>query len=73
MTQLSENWATLWEALAAAQPDHVAVVVGDRQLRWRETALQWSALCQGARHPGSFPVQPTVERIGYPLGHMTLT
>ncbi|MEY4230709.1 MAG: hypothetical protein RLZZ362_1558, partial [Actinomycetota bacterium] len=24
MTQLSENWATLWEALADAQPDHVA-------------------------------------------------
>jgi fatty-acyl-CoA synthase len=36
MAQLSENWATLWEALAAAQPDHVAVVVGDRQLRWRD-------------------------------------
>jgi fatty-acyl-CoA synthase len=36
MTQLSENWATLWEALADAQPDHVAVVVGDRQMRWRD-------------------------------------
>jgi fatty-acyl-CoA synthase len=36
MAQLSENWATLWEALAAAQPDHVAVVVGERQLRWRD-------------------------------------
>ncbi len=36
MAQLSENWATLWEALAAAQPDHVAVVVGDRQMRWRD-------------------------------------
>ncbi|MEI6400966.1 MAG: AMP-binding protein [Actinomycetota bacterium] len=36
MAQLSENWATLWEALAAAQPGHVAVVVGDRQLRWRD-------------------------------------
>jgi len=33
---LSENWATLWEALADAQPDHVAVVVGDRRIRWRE-------------------------------------
>ncbi len=32
--QLSENWATLWEALADAQPHHVAVVVGDRQMRW---------------------------------------
>ena len=36
MTQLSENWATLWEALADAQPDHVAVVVGDQQMRWRD-------------------------------------
>ncbi len=33
---LSENWATLWEALADAQPDHVAVVVGDVHLRWSE-------------------------------------
>ncbi len=34
--QLSENWATLWEALADAQPEHVAVVVGQRQMRWRD-------------------------------------
>lgn len=33
---LNESWATLWEALADAQPDHVAVVVGDVRLRWRE-------------------------------------
>ncbi len=36
MTQLSESWATLWEALADAQPDHVAVVVGTQQMRWRD-------------------------------------
>ena len=36
MTQRSENWATLWEALADAQPDHVAVVVGDHEVRWRD-------------------------------------
>jgi 3-oxocholest-4-en-26-oate---CoA ligase len=36
MNELSENWATLWEALADAQPEHAAVVVGDRLLRWRE-------------------------------------
>jgi fatty-acyl-CoA synthase len=36
MAHLSENWATLWEALADAQPDHVAVVVGDHELRWSE-------------------------------------
>lgn len=33
---IDESWATLWEALAAAQPDHVAVVVGDRRVTWAE-------------------------------------
>jgi len=33
---LSENWATLWEALADAQPNHVAVVVGEQTSTWRE-------------------------------------
>ncbi len=33
---LSENWATLWEALAAAQPDRVAVVLGDTPIKWRD-------------------------------------
>lgn len=36
MTGLSENWATLWEAFADAQPDHVAVVVGEHETTWRE-------------------------------------
>ena len=31
----AENWATLWEAIAARQPEHVAVVVGDHRLTWR--------------------------------------
>ena len=31
---LSENWATLWEALAAAQPDRVAIVIGESRIRW---------------------------------------
>ena len=35
-TVLSENWATLWEAFADAQPDQVAVVVGERSLTWAE-------------------------------------
>ena len=43
-TGLSENWATLWEALADAQPDHVAVVVGERQMRWRDLDLQAAKL-----------------------------
>jgi acyl-CoA synthetase (AMP-forming)/AMP-acid ligase II len=33
---LSESWATLWEALVDAQPDHTAVVIGDRELTWRD-------------------------------------
>jgi acyl-CoA synthetase (AMP-forming)/AMP-acid ligase II len=33
---LSENWATLWESFADAQPDQVAVVVGDQSLTWAE-------------------------------------
>lgn len=33
---LSESWATLWEAIAEAQPDHVAVVLGDTKIRWRD-------------------------------------
>ena len=33
---LSENWATLWEAFADAQPEHTAVVVGEQALTWRQ-------------------------------------
>lgn len=33
---VDESWATLWEALAAAQPDHVAVVIGDQRITWAE-------------------------------------
>jgi 3-oxocholest-4-en-26-oate---CoA ligase len=32
---LSENWATLWEAFADAQPDHTALVIGEHSLTWR--------------------------------------
>jgi 3-oxocholest-4-en-26-oate---CoA ligase len=31
---LSENWATLWEAFATAEPNRVAVVLGDTEIRW---------------------------------------
>jgi fatty-acyl-CoA synthase len=33
---VSESWATLWEALADAQPDQIAVVLGDQEIRWRD-------------------------------------
>jgi fatty-acyl-CoA synthase len=36
MSTLSENWATLWESLAAAQPNHVAVVIGEQAITWQE-------------------------------------
>ncbi|HEX9258583.1 MAG TPA: AMP-binding protein [Acidimicrobiales bacterium] len=44
---LSENWATLWEALAAAQPDHTAVVLGERRIRWRELDERAARLATG--------------------------
>ena len=33
---VSESWATLWEALADAQPDQIAVVLGDEEILWRD-------------------------------------
>ncbi|MFT6291414.1 MAG: fatty-acyl-CoA synthase [Ilumatobacter sp.] len=36
MSELNENWATLWEAFADAQPDQIAVVVGQHRQTWRE-------------------------------------
>jgi len=55
---LSENWATLWEAFADAQPDHTAVVIGAHKQTWRElddraarlaTALQERGVGVGTR------------------------
>jgi fatty-acyl-CoA synthase len=52
-----DNWATLWEALAARQPDHVAVVLGDTQIRWRDlddraSRLAAALAAQGVGHDG---------------------
>lgn len=44
---LSENWATLWEAFADAQPDQIAVVIGDATMTWRQLDDQ-AALLAGA-------------------------
>jgi fatty-acyl-CoA synthase len=33
---VSESWATLWEALADAQPNQVAVVLGDEEILWKD-------------------------------------
>ncbi|MFM8390561.1 MAG: AMP-binding protein, partial [Actinomycetota bacterium] len=55
---VSESWATLWEALADAQPDQIAVVLGDQEIRWRElddraarlaTVFAASGVTQGSR------------------------
>ena len=47
MSSLSENWATLWEALADAAPDATAVVVGDRVLDWKSLDHGAARLAQG--------------------------
>lgn len=41
---LSENWATLWEAVAAEQPEHVAVVIGNTEIRWQDLNQRASRL-----------------------------
>jgi 3-oxocholest-4-en-26-oate---CoA ligase len=41
---LSENWATLWEAFADAQPDHAAVIIGEQHVTWRELDNQAACL-----------------------------
>ena len=35
-TYVSESWATLWEALADAQPNQIAVVLGDDEILWKD-------------------------------------
>ncbi len=47
MSELSENWATLWEAMADSQPEHVAVVVGDHEMRWNELEGRAARLAGG--------------------------
>ena len=55
---VSESWASLWEALADAQPDNIAVVLGDQEIRWRElddraarlaTVFESSGVGEGSR------------------------
>ena len=52
LVPLSENWATLWEALTDAQPEHVAVVVGDAHLRWHELDETAARLAAAFAHHG---------------------
>jgi len=50
---LSENWATLWEAFADAQPDQTAVVVGERSQTWRELDDQAARLASALAERGA--------------------
>ena len=36
VSELSVNWATLWEALADERPNDIAVVLGDSEIKWGE-------------------------------------
>ena len=49
MSSLSENWATLWEALADAAPEATAVVVGDHVTDWQSLDRGAAQLAQGLR------------------------
>ena len=50
---LSENWATLWEAFADAQPDQTAVVVGERSQTWRDLDDQAARLASALAERGA--------------------
>ncbi len=50
---LSENWATLWEAFADAQPEHVAVVIGDHEQTWSELDDRAARLAAALESRGS--------------------
>ena len=52
---LSENWATLWESLADAQPLHTAVVVGTQTLTWQQLDDRASRLCAAFAANGVTP------------------
>jgi 3-oxocholest-4-en-26-oate---CoA ligase len=52
---LSENWATLWEAIAASQPDDTAVVLGDQPITWRALDDRAGRLAAGLAAGGIGP------------------
>ena len=52
---LSENFATLWEAIAARRPDHVAVVLGDVEMRWRDLEERAARLAAAFHEHGVAP------------------
>jgi fatty-acyl-CoA synthase len=54
-TGLSENWATLWEAFADAQPDEVALVVGTAELTWRDLDDRAARLAAALAAHGASP------------------
>jgi fatty-acyl-CoA synthase len=58
---LSESWATLWEAIADAQPEHTAVVIGDTPVKWHDlderAARLASALSELGVGPGGTVAQ----------------
>ena len=52
---LSENWATLWEAFADAQPDNIALIVGETTLTWRELDDRSARLVTALAERGACP------------------
>jgi 3-oxocholest-4-en-26-oate---CoA ligase len=44
---LAENWATLWEAVAAGAPQQVAVVLGETEIKWGDLEQRAARLAGG--------------------------
>jgi len=52
---LSESWATLWESMADAQPDEVAVVIGETETTWSRFDDRAALLAGALRARGVAP------------------
>ena len=52
---VNENWATLWESVADAMPEDLAVVCGPRRLRWAELDERASRLAAALADVGLGP------------------
>src|SRR6185295_8116320 len=55
VTRVHWNFATVWESIADAMPDGVALVQGDRRRTWREFDDRAARLANGMRAAGLAP------------------
>ena len=60
---LSESWATLWESMADAQPDEVAVVIGGAETTWSRFDDRAALLAGALRARGVAPGARFAQRL----------